>query len=129
MKNFFYKQLVLLLSCLASISISAQTYYYYYKGQKVFLELDVSKVTLITDNDFQESSIASMGFKNFVLANDYQIQTYKFANIEFVKKSNINEYLQKLEVLNSNPRIIKANPNFKNSSGKNLGLSNYFYVK
>lgn len=129
MKNFFYKQLVLLLSCLASISISAQTYYYYYKGQKVFLELDVSKVTLITDNDFQESSIASMGFKNFVLTNDYQIQTYKFANIEFVKKLNINEYLQKLEVLNSNPRIIKANPNFKNSSGKNLGLSNYFYVK
>ena len=36
MKNFIYKQIVLLLSCLVSISINSQAYYYYYKDKKVF---------------------------------------------------------------------------------------------
>lgn len=130
MKNFIYKQIVLLLSCLVSISINSQAYYYYYKDKKVFLELDLSKATLITSNDFQKSSIVSrVGLKDFVLVNDYQTQIHKFANIEFIKQLNIRDYIEKMEVLNSNSKIIKANPNFKNSLGQNLGLSNYFYVK
>jgi len=96
MKNFIYKQIVLLLSCLVSISINSQAYYYYYKDKKVFLELDLSKATLITSNDFQKSSIVSrVGLKDFVLVNDYQTQIHKFANIEFIKQLNIRDYIEK----------------------------------
>jgi hypothetical protein len=95
----------------------------------VFLNLDNSSVTLITENDFQKSSVSTLNFKEFNLEQESPSANYKYSNIEFQQIPSSVEYFQKINLLNSNAKIIKANPNFTNSFGKKFGLSNYFYVK
>lgn len=45
-------------------------YYYYYNNSKVFSNLDNSSVTLITENDFQKSSVSTLNFKEFNLEQE-----------------------------------------------------------
>lgn len=110
--------------------MDAQTnYYYYYNGSKVYLNLDKTSITLITENNFQKNTINNFSFKSFELGNEPDNFSYKYAIAEYEQIPNDATYFQKLNSLNSNNEIIKANPNFTNSNGQKIGLSHYFYVK
>jgi hypothetical protein len=113
------------------LNIYAQSNYsYYYKGQKVHLTLDKTNITLSTFDDFQKSSISSLNIKDFnIKVENTTGQNNKYANIEFQNVPTDLEYFQKINTLNSNPKIIKAQPNFRNQSGAKIGMSDYFYVK
>ena len=56
-------------------------------------------------------------------------QSNKYAKVEFQNTPTDIDYYQKINLLNSNPKIIKAQPNFFNSQGVKIGMSDYFYVK
>lgn len=105
-------------------------YSYYYKGKKVYLTLNKANVTISTFDDFQKSSLSILNLKEFNIEVDNTAEkNYKYANIEFQNALTEFEYFQKIMVLNSNPKIIKAQPNFINHLGVKIGMSDYFYVK
>jgi subtilisin family serine protease len=119
-----------ILAFLFSILGYAQSdYFYYYNNNKIFLNLDRSSVTLITETDFLKSSVSTLNLKDFNLEQENLDTNYKFSKTEFQQTPNIIEYFQKINLLNSNSKIIKANPNFTNTIGQKFGLSNYLYIK
>lgn len=119
-----------ILAFLFSILGYAQSdYFYYYNNNKIFLNLDRSSVTLITETDFLKSSVNTLNLKDFNLEQENLNTNYKFSKTEFQQTPNIIEYFQKINLLNSNSKIIKANPNFTNTIGQKFGLSNYLYIK
>ena len=104
--------------------------FYYYKNNKVPIELDRTGLTLIVEESFSVSDLRAYNFKPF----EFQIDstnnnTDKYAVIDLSNTVNQSEYRQLLKTLNAIPNVIKANPNFKNSVDEDIGLSNYFYVK
>jgi len=95
----------------------------------VYLNLDRKRATLIVEKDFRESSITSLSIKPFVLTTEIGDLNTKFSNIEFESELTHSEYQNRLNTLNLDSKVIKANPNFTNFEGQLLGLSDYFYVK
>ena len=107
MKNKIYISIFI---CFFSIfSINAQSnYYYYYKGQKIYLTLDKSNITLNTLEDFQKSSVSTLNLKDFnIQAENTTGQIKKYASVEFQTMPTDIEYFQKIGALNNNPKIIK----------------------
>jgi hypothetical protein len=113
------------------LEIYAQNnHYYYYKGQKVYLTLDKNNITLSILDDFQKSSVSTLKLKNFNVEKDNtNKQNNKYARIEFQNTPTDADYLKKINALNENPNIIKAQPNFFNPKGVKIGMSDYFYIK
>ena len=109
-------------------TICSHNYYYYYNGQKQYVYLDTSSITLITTNTFTNTLPSKLDFKNFTLTDDIS-KIYKFTDVVFNTPPTTKEYFRKINLLNQIADIIKANPNFKSNTGKKLGLSNFFYVK
>ena len=127
MKNKLYISIFLFL--FSMLGYAQSNYYYYYNNNKVFLNLDRTSLTLITENDFLKSSVSSLSLKEFNLEQENLNTNYKFSKTEFQQTPSTIEYFQKINLLNSNSKIIKANPNFTNSIGQKFGLSNYLYIK
>lgn len=128
MKNKIYISIFI---CLFNIlSINAQSnYYYYYKGQNINLILDKAGVTISTLDNFEKSSISTLNLKDFIIETEKSTgQSKKYARIEFQTIPTDIEYFQKINLLNNNPKIIKAQPNFKTAQNVKIGMSNYFYV-
>ncbi|WP_277632618.1 hypothetical protein [Avrilella dinanensis] len=99
--------------------------FYYYKNNKVPIELDRTGLTLIVEESFSVSDLRAYNFKPF----EFQIDstnnnTDKYAVIDLSNTVNQSEYRQLLKTLNAIPNVIKANPNFKNSVDEDIGLSN-----
>ena len=129
MKNKIYISILIFLFSISAI-YAQSNYYYYYKGQKVYLTLDKTNITLSTFEDFQKTSVSTLSLKDFnIELENTGGQSNKFAKVEFQNTPNDIEYFQKLSLLNSNPKIIKAQPNFFNPFGVKIAMSNYFYVK
>lgn len=128
MKNKLYISISLFLFSI--LGYAQSNYYYYYKGQKVYLILDKSNITLSTFEDFQKSSVSTLSLKDFnIEMENTSGQSNKYAKVEFQNTPTDIDYYQKINSLNSNPKIIKAQPNFFNSQGVKIGMSDYFYVK
>lgn len=106
------------------------SYFYYYKGQKISLTLDRNYLNIITQEEFQPSSILDLGFKDFVLESDHsgnRIQRY--AKIQFYSTPNDEMFFKKLNSLKDNQSIIQVGLFFKLGNSNSIGISNYFYVK
>ena len=58
MKNKLYISIFLFL--FSMLGYAQSNYYYYYNNNKVFLNLDRTSLTLITENDFLKSSVSSL---------------------------------------------------------------------
>lgn len=73
MKIKFYITIILTVTF---FTVNAQSdYYYYYKGQKIYLNLDKKKVFLTTNTGFQESTIQeNLGVENVQLETDLNIK-------------------------------------------------------
>lgn len=113
-----------------SLFVNAQSsYYYYYKGNKVFLELDRAKVNIITNQNFNTIETSNIGFKNYILEQDEVLSANKLARTEFISEPSLIEFYQKTNLLKSKPNIKGIGLYFKRNGTTSIGTSNYFYVK
>lgn len=112
------------------LSVSAQKeFFYYYENSKIFINLDTKNITLNVYPDFDRLSVKDANIKPFELLTDFTDRNYRYGNAEISGNLGFEEYFKLISRLNSNPKIIKVNPNFTNDKGQKLGLSNYLYVK
>ena len=113
------------------LGIYAQSnYYYYYKGQKVYLTLDKTFLNISTEENIQKSSITTLNFKDFNLEIDNSnIKTQKTAKLEFQNIPTDLEFLQKINSLKENPNINNVSLYYKRNNASSIGTSNYFYIK
>lgn len=127
-------------------SYGQSNYFYYYNGEKFFLELDTQNMAINTKENttaFIEpylSDNASLGTltedytRGSVIAVDelakmnQNIKTYYF-EIQYPQGLETSNYFALLNNFNTINAIVKASPSFKTSDGKKIGLSNNFYVK
>jgi serine protease len=125
MKKLF---LILLTFHFGTLILNAQSnHFYYYKGDKIFLTLDKKKVSIITNSQFEKSSISSLNVSDFQLEN---INLQKIADLEFINEPSDIEFYQKFNALKSNSNIDYVNLFFKRGDGiPSIGISNVFYIK
>ncbi len=102
-------------------------YFYYYKGQKIYLTLDKTKLSIITNSQFEKNSISNLNIKNFNLNSS---ENLKYSEIEFLTEPTDLEFYQKFNSLKSNPYINHVNLFFKRGDNiPSIGISNIFYIK
>ena len=111
-----------------ALFINAQSnYFYYYKGQKIYLTLDKTKLNIITNTLFDKNTISNVNAKDFVLST---FDNQKYSEIEFINEPTDIEFYQKLNTLRTNPNINHVNLFFKRGDGiPPIGISNIFYIK
>ena len=108
---------------------NSQNNFYYYKGKKVFIELDRSKVNITTTQNFNLNDTSNIGFKHFRLEQDEVLTSYKFAKTEFISEHSVIVFYQKLNLIKNLPNVKNVGLYFKVNDSISIGTSNYFYVK
>lgn len=120
--------LVTLLFCLGNQLLHSQNnHFYYYKDKKIPLVLSKSALNVIADESFDTASLDGFGFKEF---NWIEMDSLKYAILEYNTEPTDIEFYQKLNTLKSNPKINHVNLYF--DRGENvppIGISNVFYIK
>ncbi|MCL2326873.1 MAG: S8 family serine peptidase [Bacteroidetes bacterium] len=131
------KYLITLLLLLSFGGLNAQTlYFYYYKGEKQYLELDTKHIFVSIAKETPENIFTSNSLRQQPLRSDVSEKIQSRTNYRrFWTKLSIEDslsneaYLVKLsEIKNKRNDIIVA-PYFKNQYQDGIGLSNFFYVK
>ena len=110
------------------ISNAQSNYYYYYKGEKVFLTLDKKKVYLTASSSFKSEIIQNLGIINIQVENNNNLNQ-KRGQIEFTSEPSTIEFYQKYNTLLSKPEIRNVSLFFKRNNGTSIGTSNIFYIK
>ena len=128
MKNKIYIALCMLLFTVMAVKAQS-SYYYYYKGQKIFLELDRTSVNIITNNNFTINETNNVGLKPYSLTQDNEITTNNYAKVEYQTEPTLTEFYQKVNLLKSKSNIKNIGLFFKRTGAPSIGISNYFYVK
>ncbi len=126
----------LLLIFLVANVVAQTPYFYYYKGEKQYLELDTKHifVSVADENaagEFASKNKAAQPFCADIPAGMQPKTNFKRYCTELVFENHLSEetYLSKLtEIRNSGKDVIAA-PYFKNKEIDEIGLSNFFYVK
>jgi len=128
------KRIILLILLVYSIGLNAQTDYYWYKGQKVFLERLNTKKFIVFDT-FDDSTslkealnISNVKIKKFEKSNiSTNLKEYKTKKIREINWAVIesNDFTS----LNVKKSIIYDGPYYLTSNKVEAGLSNLFYVK
>ena len=113
-------------SCLQYLN-AQENHFYYYKGQKKYLTLDKTKLSIITNSQFEKNSISNLNIKDF---NLYSSEDLQYSEIEFLTEPSDLEFYQKVNSLKSNPNINHVNLFFKRGDNiASIGISNIFYIK
>jgi len=125
----------------------AQSNYYYYENQKVYINIDREYVSLNSINnfnflaDYSANYISKTEFvennnRSYVTPINNEAQSrvnlknyYSEIRVKSFISNNILNYTSFINSLNQNSNTIKVSPCFKTLSGKKLGLTNNFYVK
>ncbi|MDR2474899.1 MAG: S8 family serine peptidase [Bacteroidales bacterium] len=140
----------IVLGMIFSFSLYAQReseYFYYHKGEKIYLEIDLSRILVISEGTISESNIRnkivkysfdvvhskkSITKQNVIAINNIQqpIDNNESFTEIFFPKNDIaqSEYFEIIRQFQEEPNIIKVSPSFL-INGKKLDLSNNFYVK
>ena len=138
-----YRILILLLLCVCATGF-AQTGqdYYYYKGEKIYLEINTQYIFVSGENQQEiEGFTTRNASKSSKTKEDRMHVTLKkvkglkandrdsfWKEIELQSYTK-NRYRTELERLRKqHPKLIIA-PYFISKEGEKMGLSNYFYVK
>ena len=134
--------LSLLLAAVCFVSNAQSDHYYYYNGEKVFLELDTQNIFMTSPNETDVTESESNLFKSSSEVNVDRTYTYLekidgkeenprdffWKKVELQSLSEV-DYQKALEALRKqNPNLIVA-PNFKTQDGRKLGMSNYMFVE
>ncbi|RTL13764.1 MAG: hypothetical protein EKK56_04065 [Flavobacteriaceae bacterium] len=101
--------------------------FYYYKGNKVFLTIDKTKVNIVVNSQFDKNSISNLNIQDFQLINNNNTKTF---DVNYNSEPTDMEFYQKLNALKSNPNIDYVNLFFKRGIGnQSISISNICYVK
>lgn len=138
----------MLLAIGAVLSVSAQEHYYYYKGEKIYLDFNPSYIFV---SGFEKSSIENIslnatidtensteiitdftGKQNARQNGQYPIRYYK--RIKLLENLSITEYLELIEQIEIDNNDLIIAPYFKNEFEDNeledkFSLTNYLIVK
>ncbi len=128
MKNKISILIVFFLFSLSSIWAQSN-YFYYYKGQKIYLELDKSTVNLITNSIFSISETSDVGLNPYTLQQDSEIVSNKFGKVQYQSEPTLTNFYQKINLLKSKTNVKGIGLYFKRTGTTSIGTSNYFYVK
>ncbi|MCL2130867.1 MAG: S8 family serine peptidase [Lentimicrobiaceae bacterium] len=126
-----------LLFLLSFVGLNAQTpYFYYYNGQKQYLELDTRYVFVsVSESDTANAVVVGKLHQNALRADipaTVQSRTqYKRFWAELSVEDSLSDavYLAKLSEMKNAGQDIIVSPYFKNQYQDRIGLSNFFYVK
>lgn len=143
MKNTFYLFILVVLSFKFT---NAQTAYYYYNNEKVFINIDKEYIIVNSSvnlnflqsysadynskTDFVESRVRSyVTPKDSVAQSRVALKNY-YSEIRVTNsvKNSTQNYNNFISALNQDTNIIKVSPSFT-YKGKRLGITNYFFVK
>jgi len=142
MKNF----ISLIVAVLCFLQLSAQEHYYYYKGEKQYLELNtdyifisalnkssIQNVRIGTSSNLNKSSklIEDKPTKATLQPTGLLVQHPVRYSQEINLTNNFSKanYLQHIAQLKVNNNNLIIAPCFKDKAGNKVGLSNYFHVK
>lgn len=127
MKKYFYI-FTLLYTCI----IFAQTDYYYYNGEKVFLVNDYNQVNIVTANAFDKNSINAIGIQEFAMHTEKEIRNgeyKKIAKLEFTTSPSTQVvYDQKVIELKNSANVEGVYP-YYTINANSIGTNNFFAVK
>lgn len=136
------RKITLFLFCLScTIGLQAQkikkTFYYYYNGEKQYLQLNpnfvfissVNKLNNVNFVDIKASIIRqNRESKNSILKNKLS-ETNDFFYSEVSFENDTLNYISKINKIKKLKDIEIVSPYFCNSNLSKIGLSNFFYVK
>lgn len=131
-KNNWGMLLLMFTFLFASASFGQSEYFYYYKGEKIALELNPKKFTVSVFQNFREENLNDFNLKDFTLEADRsqnKASNLRYAEIEFETTLSNTEYLANLESIKKSQDIRTVYPSFKSETGTEIGLSDYIYVK
>ena len=136
--------LMLLTNEVSGQRASGGQYFYYYKGEKQYLQLDTHHL-FVSGNSKQSiakmTSDISQRALDIQKDNTYEIldkviglkQTHQnlfWQEVELKSSSHSrNEYVNYVKKLKNSSSNLIISPYFKDKQGKKIGLSHYFYVK
>lgn len=138
------KLLFLATFLLLGIITKAQEHFYYYRGEKIYLELDFDRVSVNTQQDSYEyvgEKIKSSTFSNIkqdYVKNRLIDRTGKTPNLEDTFYFEINstgiqtetEYFNFIKKINRQNQTNNVSPTFKmKTTGNLLGMTDKFYVR
>lgn len=127
--NIFF---LILFVFFGTLPLTAQNNYYYYKGQKVYLQLDKQQLNLNVKADFQNSAITLSNITTTdisVLSCNPGESPDRFIKIEFTSAQSDLEYLEKVNLLKNTLGVTNVAPYFKKNDNKSIGTSRLFYIK
>ncbi len=128
MKKLF---LMIMLLLFATGKIWAQKdYFYYYKGEKVYLTLDKTLLNISAEQSLEKSSLNNLNIKDFNFEIDNStLQKQKIAKLEFQNIPSDLDFFQKINSLKQNPNINNVSLYFNRTNAPSIGTSKYFYIK
>lgn len=106
----------------------SQEYYYYYKGEKIFLSLDMKKLNITTTLKFQKEQLESLDIENLTMTVSDR-KDAMFGTVYMNSIQSISQYQEFISKLNKEKDVISVHPNFITKSNKEIGMSSYFYVR
>ncbi|HBY54852.1 MAG TPA: hypothetical protein DEH15_20775 [Marinilabiliales bacterium] len=113
-------------------------YYYYYKTEKQFLELNTDFVFVsVTGDEAKNANLLRVGegmFKKERLSDKMKqklnlSEDFYWAELKLEENTANAIYNEKVIALKQNRSVQIASPYFKSASCKKIGLTNFFYVK
>jgi len=147
-----HKYFILLLQVLLTFSLNAQqksadSNYYYHKGKKIYLTIDYSRMSVISEGEIRSNEVNKIldrtdfevviGAKCYTRRHIVTFEEYSekehnkenfIAEMVFFESLTRTDYFNIIQRLSIVENIIKVAPAYIVSSQK-LGISNNFYVK
>lgn len=129
MNNKIYT--LLLVFFMSFIGMNAQnSYFYYYKDQKIALNLDRKFLNINTSADFQKSALEGLKFKDVTLQDDNSTgENQKFGKLEFQSELSAADFEKAISDLRKVKGIKSVSLFFKRPNAPSIGTSSLFYVK
>lgn len=126
------KKIFTLLLLTITIIAYAQTDYYYYEGEKVFLTKSYQQVNIVTSNAFDESSINENEIQEFSMSLEKEIRNgeyKKHSKLEFITAPTTQvNYNQKITDIKNLTNIEGVYP-YYTINENDIGINNFFVVK
>lgn len=129
MNNKIYT--LLLVFFMSVVGMSAQNnYFYYYKDQKIALNIDRKFVNINASADFQRSNLDGLKFKDLTLQDDNSTgERQKFGKLEFQSELSATDFEKAISDLRKVKGIKSVSLFFKRPNAPSIGTSSLFYVK
>lgn len=136
----------LLMGILGFVPILAQQsdYYYYYKGERIYLTVDSTRLYVVSEGEFQPQGTARSRATEYTISNSSKSYVYNnvvllqkqraatpevyFSTLDVPKGTTASQYDALIDKVKVEKNVWQVLPSFT-SNGKPLNISNNFYVE